>query len=529
MKKLSQISLILLFLLGSCTYQSAESGKPKQIDNTYYSEQHRPQFHFTPDSMWMNDPNGLVYFEGEYHLFYQYYPEDIVWGPMHWGHAISTDLVHWEHLPIALYPDSLGFIFSGSAIIDWKNTSGLQNGEFPPMIAIFTHHNMEGERAGSNTFQNQSIAYSNDKGRSWKKYKGNPVLRNPGIRDFRDPKVVWFEKNKKWIMVFAAHDRVMFYSSPNLTEWKKESEFGVNTGAHGGVWECPDLMPMEYNGEEKWVLLVSLNPGGPNGGSCTQYFVGDYDGSVFTNENPGPEPLWMDYGKDNYAGVTFSDIPEEDGRRILIGWMSNWQYATSVPTERWRSAMTIPRELVLNKDEGYFELYSKPVQELDQLRDADVQLVASVVSGSLDITDIDEFKSSMYEINLEFKLNNDSQFGMASDFGFVLSNELNEHLIIGYNTSDENLYIDRTLSGKKAFSDQFPGIHRAPLKIDASETLKIRAFVDKSSIELFVNDGECVMTEIFFPNEDFDHFSLFADNGSVKLKSGTIYSLNSTW
>ena len=249
------LCLALAWILESC------AGPEKQkLAGSAFNEPHRPQFHFTPDSMWMNDPNGLVYFDGEYHLFFQHYPGDIVWGPMHWGHAVSKDLIHWEHLPIALYPDSLGYIFSGSAVIDWKNTSGLQQGSAPPMIAIFTHHNMEGEHAGANDFQYQSIASSNDRGRSWTKYAGNPVLKNPGIRDFRDPKVIWYEEGQEWIMVFAAHDRVMFYSSPDLINWTKESEFGEKTGAHGGVWECPELFPITFSGEIKWVLLVSINP-----------------------------------------------------------------------------------------------------------------------------------------------------------------------------------------------------------------------------------------------------------------------------
>ncbi len=300
-------------------------------DHKIEMEQHRPHFHFTPESMWMNDPNGMVYYEGEYHLFYQHHPDDVVWGPMHWGHAVSTDLVHWEHLPIALYPDEYGYIFSGSAVVDWKNTSGFGSKHNPPLIAIFTYHDVDGEQAGNNDYQTQGIAYSIDKGRSWTKYENNPVLPNPGIKDFRDPKVIWYEPDQKWIMTLAAHDNVRFYSSPNLKDWIFESEFGKGIGAHGGVWECPDLFPMELDGTQKWVLLVSLNDGGPNGGSGTQYFIGDFDGKTFINDNSKNQILWLDYGRDNYAGVTWSDIPDEDGRRIFMGWMSNWSYAEVVP------------------------------------------------------------------------------------------------------------------------------------------------------------------------------------------------------
>jgi fructan beta-fructosidase len=448
---------------------------------------------------------------------------------MHWGHAISTNLVEWEHQPIALYPDSLGYIFSGSAVIDWNNTSGLQDGKHPPMIAIFTHHNMEGERAGTNTFQYQSIAFSKDKGKSWTKYQGNPVLNNPGIRDFRDPKVIWFEEGQKWIMVFAAHDRVLFYSSPNLIEWTRESEFGIGTGAHGGVWECPDLFPLNHKGETKWVLIVSLNPGGPNGGSGTQYFIGDFDGNRFLNENPGTEPLWLDYGKDNYAGVTWSDIPDSDGRRIFIGWMSNWQYATKVPTERWRSAMTIPRTLNLEENNGLLELQSMPVRELKTLRTDSLVLDPSVLSGINEIEEIRNFTDAQYEIRLTFKLSNGSQFGLASDIGFILGNSIGQKVVAGYNTADNYIYVDRKQSGKSEFSDMFAGIHTATMNQDPAELLTMHAFVDKASIELFVNQGARLMTEVFFPDEDFNQLRLFASNGNVKLESAIIYQLRSIW
>ena len=304
-------------------------------------EQHRPQIHFTPKAHWMNDPNGMFYNKGVYHLFFQYYPGASVWGPMHWGHATSKDLMHWQEQPIALYPDSLGYIFSGSAVVDKSNTSGFGKKGQVPIVAIFTHHNMEGEKEKRNDFQNQSIAYSLDDGKTWVKYAGNPVLHNPGIVDFRDPKVMWYEAQKKWIMTLATKDRVTFYSSPNLKEWTKESEFGETLGAHGGVWECPDLFTLYDNGKKVWALTVSINPGGPNKGSATQYFLGDFDGNRFTPLST--ETKWIDYGTDDYAGVTWSNT---GNRKIFLGWMSNWQYATIVPTNIWRSATTIPREFL---------------------------------------------------------------------------------------------------------------------------------------------------------------------------------------
>lgn len=228
-----------------------------------YSEQYRAQIHFSPKQHWTNDPNGMVYFNHTYHLFFQYYPKGSTWGPMHWGHATSPDLIHWKERPIALYPDSLGYIFSGSAVVDSNNTSGFGKKGKIPLVAIFTHHDPKGEKEGTDKFQNQSLAYSLDNGNTWTKYKGNPVLRNPGIKDFRDPKVMWYAKEKKWLMTLATKDHITFYSAPDLKNWKKESEFGLEIGAHGGVWECPDLFPLKVDGKTHWVLIVNINPGGP--------------------------------------------------------------------------------------------------------------------------------------------------------------------------------------------------------------------------------------------------------------------------
>ncbi|MEL6134314.1 MAG: glycoside hydrolase family 32 protein, partial [Bacteroidota bacterium] len=383
-------SAVLLFLLACHTPQRTDDAPHEASPVNDYREPHRPQYHFSPDSMWMNDPNGMVYFEGEYHLFYQHYPDSTVWGPMHWGHAVSEDLVHWEHLPIALYPDSIGLIFSGSAVIDWENTAGFQKVETPAMVAIYTYHNMEGEQSGQNDFQTQGIAYSLDKGRTWTKYAGNPVITNPGIRDFRDPKVFWHGGIQRWVMIFASGDRVRLYHSPDLKEWVEVSAFGADQGSHGGVWECPDLFPLYVDGDSsrlKWVMLVSLGNGGPNGGSATQYFIGDFDGTNFTNDNPADQVLWLDYGKDNYAGVTYSDILREDGRRIFIGWMSNWQYATKVPTYPWRSAMTLARTLDLKETNAGIRLVSLPVKEQQMIRGEKIELTQAKLSGTVDLSD----------------------------------------------------------------------------------------------------------------------------------------------
>src|SRR2546421_4306358 len=328
-------------------------------------EMFRPRVHFTPSAHWINDPNGMVYYKGIYHLFFQYHPYSSVWGPMHWGHATSTDMIHWKREPIAIYPDKLGTIFSGSAILDVNNTSGFgQNGK-PPLVAIFTQHDADGEKAGRNDFQNQSIAFSIDHGKTWTKYAGNPVLKNPGITDFRDPKVMWYKPQKKWIMTLATKDRITFYSSRNLKDWKKESEFGETVGAHDGVWECPDLFTLDDNAKKIWVLIVNLNPGGPNRGSATQYFLGDFDGNKFTPYDTVTR--WIDYGPDEYAGVTWSNTGD---RKIFLGWMSNWLYANVVPTKSWRNAMTIPRELKIMHTGEDILVASEPVKELDAIQNS---------------------------------------------------------------------------------------------------------------------------------------------------------------
>ncbi|HYC84152.1 MAG TPA: glycoside hydrolase family 32 protein, partial [Chryseosolibacter sp.] len=262
--------IIAILLLGSC--RSHENTVADTID-TLYREPHRLQVHFSPEEKWMNDPNGMVYHNGEYHLFYQHYPDSTVWGPMHWGHAVSSDLVHWTQLPIALYPDSLGLIFSGNSVVDVNNTSGLGTKENPPIVALFTYHSLEKEKSGRTDYQSQGLAYSTDGAKTWRKYDKNPVIRNPGVKDFRDPKILWHDDSEKWIMALAAGDHVDLYASSNLKEWSKLSEFGKAYGAHGGVWECPELALLPVEGERagKWVLMVSINPGGPNGGSATQY------------------------------------------------------------------------------------------------------------------------------------------------------------------------------------------------------------------------------------------------------------------
>jgi fructan beta-fructosidase len=479
MKKFILMIFPILISLSSSCQQSESRGAIEAAD---FNETHRPQYHFTPPANWMNDPNGMVFWEGEYHLFYQHYPEGNTWGPMYWGHAVSTDLVHWEHFPIALEPDELGYIFSGSAVIDKENTSGLGSIDNPAMIAIYTYHNPEGEKEGRIDFQTQGLAFSLDKGRSWTKYEHNPILGNPGIKDFRDPKVTWIKEadgSGKWIMSLAVLDKISFYSSPNLLEWTHESDFNPEWAAYGGVWECPDLFPLkDPEGNTKWVLLVSINPGGPQGGSATQYFIGDFDGKSFTSQTS--EVRWLDYGADNYAGVTWANVPEDDGRQILIGWMSNWNYANEVPTEVWRSAMTLPRTLELANTPGGTRLASRPIKELSQLRQVTINGTGS-------------------EINLNHELAELELVPDADEFNITISNSKGEKIFI--NKSGQEMIIDRSNSGITNFQKVFENIQVVPLgelKIN-----HLRIFLDRSSLEIFINDGEMVSTNIVFPNEPY--------------------------
>ncbi|HTM93007.1 MAG TPA: glycoside hydrolase family 32 protein [Flavisolibacter sp.] len=459
----------------------------------WYNEPHRPQIHFSPKEHWMNDPNGMVYYKGVYHLFYQYYPGATVWGPMHWGHATSKDLIHWQHQPIALYPDSLGYIFSGSAVVDYKNTSGFGKNGKVPLVAIFTHHDPKGEKEGRDNYQNQSLAYSLDEGKTWVKYKDNPVLKNPGIKDFRDPKVSWNEVANKWIMTLATLDHITFYSSPNLKKWTKESEFGKETGAHGGVWECPDLFSLNYQGKKLWVLVVNLNPGGPNGGSATQYFVGDFDGHKFIPFDS--KTRWLDYGPDEYAGVTYANT---GNRKIFLGWMSNWQYAEVVPTEKWRSAMTVPREFTIRKLNDEYLVASTPLHQLNKLAQHSFKF-QNVSVNDFDLTS----KTGKLLGPAVFKLSSDK----LKDFSIALSNSLNQKLVIGFDQGKNEFFIDRTQSGKIDFEKGFGKKHTAP-RLARSQNFDLTLVIDNASVELFADNGLTVMTEIFFPDKNFSDIKI---------------------
>lgn len=469
-----------------------------------YQEPFRPAYHFTPETGWMNDPNGMAYLDGEYHLFYQYNPYGNRWQNMHWGHAVSTDLVSWTYLPTPLAPDSLGAIFSGSAVIDVNNTAGFGANA---MVAIYTSAGKE---------QTQSIAYSTDKGRTFTKYEGNPVIANPGIADFRDPKVMWHAESGQWVMSLATKQTITFYGSPDLKNWTRLSEFGNGIGSHAGVWECPDLISLNYKGQTKWVLLVSINPGGPNHGSATQYFVGDFDGKTFVADAL-PYPLWLDYGRDNYAGVTWSNVPETDGRAIFIGWMSNWDYANEVPSNQFRSAMTVPRELSLAYNGNHLVVASAPVRELTSLRGKMHEVGSKQIADSLVVDNILSATKGLFELELTV------QPEQAKVFGFSIFNAEGEEVRFVFDMNLRSVMVDRTRSGKIDFHPNFASIPYGPLA--AKKSYKVKLLVDKASSELFINDGETVLTNIHFPTSWYNSLRFFTNDAAWTAEGIIIHEL----
>ncbi len=467
----------------------------------------RPLFHFTPEQGWINDPNGLVYHEGEYHLFFQHDPHSAVGGGarMHWGHAISADLVAWRHAPVALAPDPLGTIWSGSAVVDRDDTSGLFGGG-SGLVALYTQWRPEA--------QIQSLAYSTDRGRTWTKNPDNPVIVAPELRDFRDPKVCWHAATGRWIMVVTIGRAVRFYTSPNLRDWASASEFGAGYGSQTGVWECPDLFPLPIEGragEERWLLLLSTN--GP-GGSQMEYFVGDFDGAVFTSENPAATVLPFDHGRDCYAAVTWSDLPLEDSRRIAIGWMNNWRYARQMPGDIWRGAMTLPRELRLIASPEGPRLTQHPVAELRQLRRREQQWPARTIAPGATLDPA--LRGEALEIVATFG------DGTAREFGFTVRAGDDRGATIGYDAVAERLFIARGDAGNAALT-RFAGRQEAPLPRDESG-LTLQIFIDRCSIEVFAAGGAVVLTDLFFP-ADNDAIEVYALDGTVELRALTVYAL----
>ncbi len=480
---------VALFLV-SCKNNSNNKESMSEMTKTeYYSEPYRPGFHFSPEERWMNDPNGMVYQNGVYHLFYQYHPDSTVWGPMHWGHATSKDLLHWQHKPIALYPDGHGFIFSGSAVVDQRNSSGFGTDENPPLVAVFTYHDAEKKASGETGFETQGLAYSLDNGNTWTKYKGNPVVKDDSATDFRDPKVFWYEPDQKWVMSLVAGDHAEFYGSKNLREWELLGEFGKEKGAHGGVWECPDLFQLKVDGanEEKWVLLISINPGAPNGGSGTQYFIGDFDGRTFTTDQT--EDRWIDWGTDNYAGVTFSNAPNDE--ILFMGWMSNWQYANETPTSAWRGAMTLPRKLTLRKIGDGYSLFNNPIENIDELVSEGSRKELSIPAGGTQKVSTDSLMSSQIRFTTTSK-----------EFQLKFGNEAHEQLVLIMD--GDQFTLNRSQSGKTGFQEDFgKGIQQMPVPHLPDGEYEVRILMDRSSVEIFINKGQYVMTAQIFPNKNY--------------------------
>lgn len=471
-------------------------------------ESFRPVYHHTPAYGWMNDPNGMFYKDGVYHLYFQYNPYGSVWGNMHWGHSTSTDLMHWKFEGCAIVPDAWGAIFSGSCVVDHENTAGFGK---EAVVAFYT----SAKSTPWGDIQMQSMAYSLDNGKTFTKYEENPILTS-SEKDFRDPKVFWYAPGKHWVMILAVGQHMEIYSSVNLKEWKKESEFGAMQGAHGGVWECPDLVeiPVEGTREKKWVLICNLNPGGPFGGSAAQYFVGSFDGKKFVNESP-TQTKWMDWGKDNYATVTWNNAP--DGRCIALGWMSNWQYANNVPTRQYRSANTLARDLTLYREEQELYLKSTPSVEVKKARGKKVSIPSFKVSEKHEIVNLFEEKQGAYEVEIVI------QNAGASKIAFCLLNDKGEKVSMYYDLNRKQFVMDRSESGTVDFSKDFPAVTVAPVNVDKELTLRL--FVDRSSIEAFGEDGKFVMTNLVFPSQPYVKMCFEADKNGYAVKALNVYKL----
>lgn len=485
--------------------------KEIKLSDTFYSsnrETYRPVYHHTPVYGWMNDPNGMFYKDGVYHLYFQYNPYGSMWGNMTWGHSTSTDLTHWTYEGTAIVPDAWGAIFSGSCVVDKDNTAGFGKGA---VVAFYT----SAKSTPWGDVQSQSMAYSLDNGKTFIKYEHNPILTS-AERDFRDPKVFWYAPGKHWVMMLAVGQEMQIYSSGNLKEWKKESSFGAMQGAHGGVWECPDLveLPIEGTKEKKWVLICNLNPGGPFGGSAAQYFVGSFDGKKFVNESP-TQTKWLDWGKDNYATVTWSNAPA--GRCIALGWMSNWQYANNVPTTQYRSANTLARDLTLYRVGGELYLKSKPSPEIKKARAEEKKIPTFEVKGNYEVASLLADNKGAYEI--EIAIENKG----TSKIDFSLMNEKGEKVAMYYDVVRKQFVMDRSASGIVGFSRDFPAVTVAPVR--NTDQIHLRLFIDRSSVEAFGEEGEYVMTNLVFPAEPYNRMVFSSDKGSYIVKSMNVYRL----
>jgi len=477
-----------------------------------YDQPYRPQYHFSPKQNWTNDPNGLVYFEGEYHLFYQYNPFGSQWGHMSWGHAVSRDLVHWQELPVALPEENGVMIFTGSTLVDEHNTSGFCANGKPCMVAVYTGHTPK--TASKPALQTQNLAYSNDRGRTWKKYGGNPVL-NLNMSDFRDPDVFWSEEGKRWVMAVSLPNdhKIRFYGSADLKRWEQLSEFGP-AGGVAGQWECPNIFRLPVDGDPKntrWVLKVGLNPGGLQGGSGEQYFIGRFDGARFVNDTAAAVTLWSDYGKDCYCALTFNNLPPAQ-RPVMMGWMNNWQYANQVPTAPWRGQMTVPRELTLASTPEGNRLRQQPLKLLPSLR------------GKHEVS-----KDGSAAVGASFEMMAAIKMGQAKQAGWKMFSEDGSYTLIGYDGVLHEVFVDRTHSGLTGFSKDFPARTAAPLP-NPGEQLLFDILVDRNSVEVFAGEGRVTLTNLIFPKSEPKRMEFYSDApGSAQALGADVWALHSIW
>ena len=488
---------------------SLSSRAQEQSNATIY----RPAYHYSPTKNWINDPAGLVFDGFEYHLFSQYNPFGDQWGHMSWGHSVSKDLVSWRELPVALKEENGVAIFTGSAVVDSANTSGFGRNGKAPLVAIYT--------GNSTKLQTQNLAYSVDGGLTWTKYEGNPVL-DLHESDFRDPMVFWHEPTRRWIMVasLALQHTVLLFSSQDLKSWAKLSEFGP-AGANGAPnWECPNLFELPVTnaaGHKKWVLTIGIGDNGPAGGSATQYFVGEFDGTKFTDDNPLNQTLWVDYGSDFYAAQSWSSIPKADGRRIAIAWMDNWKYADRLPTSPWRGQFTSPRELALVNTSDGIRLTQAPVHELQRLRDDHAQLRNASWAEAQRLLSRRDWPEAL-EIDVELDLK-DSQ-----DFGFVLRKSTSYGTRVGFDSQWSEVYIDRTHSGDVIIGPTFAARQRAPIATKNGR-VRMHILLDRSSVELFAGDGLVTMTDLIYPRPSDRSLGVYANGKPPSVISMDVWTL----
>ncbi len=468
----------------------------------------RPRFHFTPPVGWLNDPNGLVHDRGEYHLFYQHHPYSDRWGPMHWGHAVSRDLVRWEHLPVALAPDELGWIYSGSAVVDHDGTAGFGRGV---LVAVFTHASTEG--------QAQSLAFSDDRGRTWRRHPDNPVLTAPaGAPDFRDPKVFRWTRGgaSHWVTVLAAGRRVLFYASPDLRHWTLSSEVVPHVDEET-IWETPDLFPLRVDGtgEVRWALSLGAMDGAPSGGTGTGYLVGDFDGHEFRPDRD--EVLWADHGPDFYAAQSWNDVPS--GERVWIAWMSNWRYADRVPSTGWRGVMTVPRRLALRRTTDGPRLVQVPVAALDACRTTRLSAGDVVVAGEAD--PLEGVRCRHFDLTLRVRVD----LSTASRLELHVMVAGDEKTVIVCDLAASTVSIDRSRAGTASFHHDHPTSAAAPVE-PRDGCVNVRVLGDECSVEVFADDGAASLSALVYPARSGDGFALRATGGTAVLDTIELFELS---